>query len=386
MARVRRSMRARKVLRRSAGENPPGAQEAQPAGQRAHADQPREPPPDARRSPSPGRARAAPPGRRRRTTSSIPHIRKRVSPAPMRIPSSAKTTPLSGISAANSHQISCARSTTALVVGERVREHVGRARAARARSRRRRPPTTGSRAAPPRAPARRRRPRAAARPSPARRSPARRARARGRRTAGTRSGARPSEAAPTRASTAEATRNEPSSAPVRTAISRADPHQRPHAREQRRLEARRAAGPATNASAHPGLGDHGAPRRAGEAPAEAVDEQHLEHDVDRVGDDEDHQRRAQVADPAQEALAGGRDHEERRAERRDPQVQHGAVGDLALAAHQRARRPARARPWRRAARARGTSASHSACEPSAGGLARRGRRRAGARPARSCRR
>ena len=35
-----------------------------------------------------------------------------MSPAPIRMPSSANTTPLSGISAANSHQISCACSTT----------------------------------------------------------------------------------------------------------------------------------------------------------------------------------------------------------------------------------------------------------------------------------
>ena len=43
---------------------------------------------------------------------SIPHIRKRVSPAPIRMPSSAKTAPLAGCMSANSGQISCARSTT----------------------------------------------------------------------------------------------------------------------------------------------------------------------------------------------------------------------------------------------------------------------------------
>ena len=47
MTSVRRSMRARKVLRGRAGENPPTAQEAQPAGQRAHDDQAREAAPDA---------------------------------------------------------------------------------------------------------------------------------------------------------------------------------------------------------------------------------------------------------------------------------------------------------------------------------------------------
>ena len=54
------------------------------------------------------------------------------------------------------------------------------------------------------------------------------------------------------------------------------------------------------------------------------------------------QRGAQVADPAQEALAGAGEHEERRAERGDPQVGRRAVGDLALAAHQRRERRASA--------------------------------------------
>ena len=112
-----------------------------------------------------------------------------------------------------------------------------------------------------------------------------------------------------------------------------DADQRAHAGQQRRLEPG-AALHLHEGEAHAGLGDHRAPRRAGEAPAEAVDEQHLEHHVDRVRGDEDDQRRAQVADAAQEALAGGGDHEERRADRGDPQVQHGAVGDLVLAAHQ----------------------------------------------------
>ena len=138
-----------------------------------------------------------------------------------------------------------------------------------------------------------------------------------------------------RASTAEATRKEASSAVVRTAIS-------PPIFISERMRARSGALPARGAPLHPherrahaDLGDDGAPRRAGEAPAEAVDEQQLEHDVDRVRGDEDVQRRAQVRDPAQEALAGAREHEERRAERGDPQVRRRLVEDLALAAHQR---------------------------------------------------
>src|SRR4029079_15807331 len=47
------------------------------------------------------------------TEKSIPHIRKRVSPAPIRIPSSANTAPLAGISSAKIHQISWAWAITA---------------------------------------------------------------------------------------------------------------------------------------------------------------------------------------------------------------------------------------------------------------------------------
>ena len=54
-------------------------------------------------------------------------------------------------------------------------------------------------------------------------------------------------------------------------------------------------------------------RRAVEAPVEAVDEEQLEHDVDDVGRDDDDERRAQVADAAQPALAGERDERHRHA-------------------------------------------------------------------------
>jgi hypothetical protein len=43
----------------------------------------------------------------------MPHIRKRVSPAPIRMPSSANTAPLAGCMSANSGQIFCASSITA---------------------------------------------------------------------------------------------------------------------------------------------------------------------------------------------------------------------------------------------------------------------------------
>ena len=153
---------------------------------------------------------------------------------------------------------------------------------------------------------------------------------------------------------------------------------------------RRAAGARSSSDrergAHPELRDDGAQRRAVQAPAEAVDEQQLEHDVDDVGDDDDAQRRAQVADAAQVALAGERDQRARQAERADAQVAGGEVGDLAVAADQRHQR-------------RGEAATHARVSTSAdaerqpqrlrGDLARArvlARRRAAARPAPSCRR
>ena len=51
---------------------------------------------------------------------------------------------------------------------------------------------------------------------------------------------------------------------------------------------------------------------------------------------------AEVADAAQVALAGAREHERRRAERRDAQVRHRAVEHLALRAHQHRERLRRA--------------------------------------------
>ena len=257
----------------------------------------------------------------------------------MRIPSSANTAPAAGISAANSGHIACARSITAVVGGEGVRQHVRQARAARAANS---VPTTTDQPiirtdaarAPSGSPAPSIRPTstcpaiAIASSTSARKMKSWNA-----------IWCAPSDGAPTRASTAEATRNDASSARRAHRDLAADLHQRADAVEPRRLPARRARLHPHERAAHPGLGDHRAPRRAREPPVEAVDEQQLEHDVDRVRGDEDQQRRAQVRHPAQVALAGRGEHEERRAERRDPQVQHGAVEDLPLGAHQLRDRP-----------------------------------------------
>jgi hypothetical protein len=81
---------------------------------------------------------------------------------------------------------------------------------------------------------------------------------------------------------------------------------------------------------HPGLGDHCAPRRALDPPVEAVDEDHLEHEVDGVRRDHDHERRPQVGDAAQVALAAEREEGERKPEGSDPHVGDRVVGGVAL--------------------------------------------------------
>ena len=57
---------------------------------------------------------------------------------------------------------------------------------------------------------------------------------------------------------------------------------------------------------------------------EAVDEEQLEDDVRRVAGEQDEERRAQVRDAAQEALARDRDDRERQADGRDAEVGGGA--------------------------------------------------------------
>ena len=76
---------------------------------------------------------------------------------------------------------------------------------------------------------------------------------------------------------------------------------------------------------HPGLGDDGAPRRPGDAPAEAVDEPHVEGDVEAEPADGGDERGAGVLQAAQDA--GRREDDEHRgdAERGDPQVGDGLV-------------------------------------------------------------
>ena len=71
---------------------------------------------------------------------------------------------------------------------------------------------------------------------------------------------------------------------------------------------------------HARLCDDRAPRRALDPEIEAVDERELENQVDDVARDHDQQRRAQVGDATEEALAADREKGGRNPERRDPQV------------------------------------------------------------------
>ena len=66
---------------------------------------------------------------------------------------------------------------------------------------------------------------------------------------------------------------------------------------------------------HPGLGDDGAPGRPRDAPAEAVDEGEVEHDVRRETGHRGDQRRAGVLQAAQHTGRGERDEHRRDAER-----------------------------------------------------------------------
>ena len=164
---------------------------------------------------------------------------------------------------------------------------------------------------------------------------------------------------------------------------RPDPHQRAHPRHHGPLPAG-AQLHHEERQAHAQLSDHGAPRGARQPPAEAVDEQQLEHDVDRVRDDEDLQRRGQVADPAQVSLAGAREHERRarRARRCAGRSWHRRPPlprrPSARRAGAQAPRAPPAAPRRRSGRA--TAPARRAARPPAPD-----RRRAGAPPARSCR-
>ena len=71
---------------------------------------------------------------------------------------------------------------------------------------------------------------------------------------------------------------------------------------------------------HARLRDHRPPRRALDPEIEAVDEHHLENQVDDVAGDHDHERRAEIGDATEEALAADREECRGDAERRDLQV------------------------------------------------------------------
>ena len=199
----------------------------------------------------------------------------------MRMPSSANTAPAAGISAANSGHIACARSITARS-GVNARG-ITSSSASRATANAQPSSTdqpiirTAAARAPSGSPAPSMRPTitwpaiAIASSTSARKMKSWNA-----------IWCAPSDDAPTRASTAEATRNDASSAVVRTAIS---PPIRSSERmrvEPRQLPAERAQLHPHERDAHPGLRDHRAPCRARDPPVEAVDEQQLEHDVGAV--------------------------------------------------------------------------------------------------------
>ena len=85
---------------------------------------------------------------------------------------------------------------------------------------------------------------------------------------------------------------------------------------------------------HPELSECSPPSRAGDPPVESVDEQHLEDDVRDVPRDEDHERRAQVGDPAKVALRPEREEGRGEADRGDTQILDRVVGGLPLSPHQ----------------------------------------------------
>ena len=79
--------------------------------------------------------------------------------------------------------------------------------------------------------------------------------------------------------------------------------------------------------------DRSPPRRPGDPPVEAVDEQHLEDDVHDVPRDQDDEGRPQVRDAAQVALRAEREERGREADRRDAEVLDGEVGRRPVGAH-----------------------------------------------------
>ena len=132
----------------------------------------------------------------------------------------------------------------------------------------------------------------------------------------------PSGASPIRASTDAATRNDAYSAAVRTKIWRPTRSIGRISASRGRFESACGRSSSTDErDSHPGLRDRGARRGARHAPAEAVDEQHLQDQVDDVRHDDDLERTAQVRDAAQVTLAGERDQRGRQPQRCDPEVE-----------------------------------------------------------------
>ena len=127
----------------------------------------------------------------------------------------------------------------------------------------------------------------------------------------------------------------------------------------------RAAARVDERGAHPGLRDDGAPRRPGEAPVEAVDEDDLEHDVRGVGGDE---ITAACAGRRRRAGSPGR---RARSARTAARASRSAGSVTRQVARRRRRRPSsvieRAREPRRGppATTPEPTASHSACAASA---------------------
>ncbi len=86
---------------------------------------------------------------------------------------------------------------------------------------------------------------------------------------------------------------------------------------------------------HPELRDRGSRGGAGDPPVEPVHEEHLEDDVHHVSGDHDDERRSQVGDPAQVALAAEREKRRGEPDRGDTEVRDGVVGGVSLPAHER---------------------------------------------------
>src|SRR5207244_13132705 len=83
---------------------------------------------------------------------------------------------------------------------------------------------------------------------------------------------------------------------------------------------------------HSRLRDRRAGCRARDPPMEAVDEEHLEHEVEDVRRDDDLERSAEVRDTAQVALARERNERSRQSGRGDPEVDEREMTRLAVAA------------------------------------------------------